>query len=247
MLSGGCPEKEIDMPMEFGWLRKPDARNAMFPMAAPPPPVAAEGRERYFRFWMTHGDAVLNQVGPRCTAYGLHHMLMMHPVVNAHRAELPFDPFAAYAQAQLVDEWPGEGYDGTSTNAMMKVARMQGWISGWTWAWSVPTIAARLLARPAEGGGPVGLGTIWWSGMTAPDGDGYVHPRGRPEGGHFYVADLVHTRWINPDGSIGRIGFLNSWGREWGIDGRAYMTFDALAHLIAGDGEAVAASEIRVR
>jgi hypothetical protein len=39
---------------------------------------------------------------------------------------------------------------------------------------------------------------------------------------------------------------VNSWGPEWGRQGRAYLTFDTLDHLIKMDGEAAVATEIKV-
>lgn len=225
---------------KFGYVREVDLRNRLHPMSAPPP-LRTGTKQDYYRFWMTHKDTVLDQIGPRCTAYGLAHLLLMQPIVNAHRPEYPWDPFGAYDEARLIDGLP-DYVEGTTTNAIMKVARAHGYISGWTWADNIETVCRHVLSE-----GPVAWGTTWYSGMSQPDADGYIHPIRVVEGGHFWVQDYVHRRWPNPDGSVGRIGMLNTWGRGWGMDGRAWMTLHEAASLLDGDGECAAPVEIKVR
>jgi C1A family cysteine protease len=47
-----------------------------------------------------------------------------------------------------------------------------------------------------------------------------------------------------PDGSIGAFEMQNSWGREWGDNGRAWLSFKAAAALLAENGEAATPTEI---
>jgi C1A family cysteine protease len=54
----------------------------------------------------------------------------------------------------------------------------------------------------------------------------------------------VDIHKLCPDGTHGAVGIQNSWGAEWGNNGRAWLSFTALAALLAEDGEASMANEI---
>jgi hypothetical protein len=210
--------------------------------------MAAPRTERTFRNWMVPDvpgwDIPLDQgPTPHCVAFTCTELLLAHRIVNRptiHPAEL-------YARAQKVDEWPGESYDGTSVNAGMKILRELGFIKSWTWAWDVPTVTRHLLEV-----GPVALGTDWTYGMDETDAHGYVWPTGDIAGGHAYLSIGANMRRKNPDGTIGAIRCLQSWGK-WGDRGagRFWMTLDSLGKLLKGldprwPGEAAAPMEVDI-
>lgn len=192
---------------------------------------------RTFRSWLAPGP-VLDQGGTSmCVAYSGGKYLLTHPVVNA----LPDLP-ALYRDCQLLDEWPGEDYDGTSVRALMKVLKSRGLISEYRWATDCATLANALLER-----GPVVLGTTWHWDMFVPDRWGYIWPTGGAIGGHAYLAVCCNSARRNPDGTVGAIRILNSWGEGWGQRGRAWISFGSVQTLLDDWGEAAMATEVRVR
>jgi hypothetical protein len=94
------------------------------------------------------------------------------------------------------------------------------------------------IRRPATaGGGPVLIGVDWHSGMFSPvyekdalgDYRWMMVPTGSVAGGHAVLVNGVN---------VPRMTFriLNSWGRDWGVDGRASMRFSDMEKLLFSDG-----------
>lgn len=208
-----------------------------FAMASPP-------TEKTFRNWLSPEwgpwPAVLDQGNTsECVAYSAAKFLLTHRIVN--RPHETCNSF--YNRCKHVDEWPGTDYDGTSVNAAMKVLRSDGLISGWTWAFDVPTVVRHILEV-----GPVLVGTDWTMDMFMPDRYGYIWPTGENVGGHAYELVCANTLRKNPDGTIGAVRKLGSWGPNWGQKGRAWISFGTLEKLLHGlshwPGEAAAPIEV---
>jgi len=136
-----------------------------------------------------------------------------------------------YRDAQVVDEWPGENYNGTSVRAGAKVLADRGHIGEYRWAWDLETVVRALLDV-----GPVVVGTNWYSGMFEPN-QGIIDISGTVAGGHAYLLNGVNR-------NKGMIRLKNSWGRDWGSRGHAYISFEDMDRLIKEDGEACLALEI---
>jgi hypothetical protein len=152
---------------------------------------------------------------------------------------LYLDPAVLYHEAQKVDEWPGEDYDGTSVRALFKVLKTRGYVEEYRWAFDAKTVIDHVLAR-----GPVVLGTTWTRDMFMPDSKGYIYFTGPIEGGHAYTVIGCQLEHACPDGSIGRARIINSWGRGWGPhNGRAWITMKTLQALIEDYGEACVSTE----
>ena len=66
---------------------------------------------------------------------------------------------------------------------------------------------------------------------------GLISVRGRLAGGHAYIINGVDTRR-----QLFRI--KNSWGRNWGLNGRAFISFRDMQTLIRLRGEICLATEI---
>ena len=214
----------------FGRLPAPDPRDRQFPMKMLLPRQLSTRRSRY---WNANGAWLDQQDRPHCVGYAWTHWLEDGPVTQ--RGLTPtVDPDTLYKEAQRADEWPGEDYDGTSIRGGVKAAQARGYIAAYHWAESVVDIVEALLEV-----GPVVMGTEWYAGMMDPDPAGILHATGKVLGGHAYVLNGVNT-----DAKIVRV--KNSWGRGWGSNGHALLTFDDLKRLFpSSDGEACLAVEIR--
>lgn len=135
---------------------------------------------------------------------------------------------AVYEKAKTLDPWPGEDYEGTSVLAGAK-AVMQlhpGKLLEYRWAFTVDDVLRTLSYL-----GPVVLGINWHEGMMEVDGKGYIRRTGRNVGGHCILANGVDLRRK-------AIHLHNSWGKKWGVEGGAFLSFDDLERLLGEYGEA---------
>jgi hypothetical protein len=211
----------------LGRLHIPDARDRRYPMET----LIAAAPSRSHRYWNAGWRGDQNRVvdpdgqvraKPWCVSFSVLHLLEA-----MGRAGTPdsWDPRWLYHEAQKVDQWEGENYDGTSVRAGLDVLRREGVIAEYRWTWTLDTLLAAVIDH-----GPVVVGTNWYDGMFTPDADGFIWPTGRVAGGHAY---MVSGGNLNLE--FARID--NSWG-PWGDRGRAKMTFEVLARLLAEQGEA---------
>lgn len=219
----------MSIPDYFGLGRLPakDPQDAKFLMRAMLPEEPIRRSRYYWSGWF--GD---QGNGSSCVGFSWTHWLTAGPVTQVSRS---WDPFARnmYLEAQKVDEWEGEDYEGTSVRAGAKVLQAKGFISEYRWAWTGDEVIRAVLDV-----GPVVVGTNWHLDMFFPDVNGFIKVGGPVEGGHAYLIDGA-----NWDRKVVRI--KNSWGRGWGRMGRGYMSFADLNMLMAAEGEAVLATELR--
>lgn len=206
----------------LGRLPAPDTRDRMHLMQLQATP-------RTQMFWIT--GPVLDQGNePACVGYAWKQFLQTTPrrtLVGPRAPEI-------YYEAQLIDEWPGEGYAGTSVRAGARVLANRGYLTEYIWGFDADTIINYVLTR-----GPVILGTNWYTGMMRPDANGWVYPTGMLEGGHAYeVCGYSRIRTA--------VQCLNSWGVGWGKKGKFWLHKDELALLLAQGGEGCSAIEKRV-
>jgi hypothetical protein len=130
-----------------------------------------------------------------------------------------------YKDAQKVDEWPGEDYEGTSVLAGAKVAKSRGYYSSYLWAPNENDVAITVANY-----GPVIIGVDWLADMMDTDSDGFVHVSGEFQGGHCVVI-------IGIDAEENYYTFRNSWGKSWGINGEGKISRADLALLMARNGD----------
>lgn len=140
------------------------------------------------------------------------------------RSRYSIDQF--YEGAQGLDEWPGTDYDGTSGKGMCEWLLSAGIISEYRWCFGLDD-----LLRTLSHHGPVGVGTWWRSGMWEPDDNGLVRYEGSYAGGHQIEA-------IGVDPSKEEVEFMNSWGKQWGMNGRFRMKWDQLDLALRDDADA---------
>lgn len=170
-----------------------------------------------------------------CVGFAWAHELALRPrpdkYITSHQAR------QIYLEAQRVDEWPGENYDGTSVIAGAKVLEKLGKIKEYRWAGAGSGTAVDDLFRAIAYKGPAVLGTNWYTGMFRPDTSGRLHVTGQIEGGHAIVAPRVTgPRYIIPE-LRDRIYLYNSWGRHDGWP-TGWLTRDDMERLLEERGEA---------
>ncbi len=214
----------------LGRRSAPDERDKGFMMAAMIPAAS----DRTYRYWWPGGWWGDQGTQPHCVGFSWMHWTEDGPfthVPKSPNANPVMDPVWVYNEAQLVDEWPGTNYAGTSVRAGAKILRREGYIQSYHWAWNADTVVRAILET-----GPVVVGTRWYRDMFYPDEQGRIGIGGLDMGGHAYCLDGVNTK-------TGWVRIKNSWGRNWGKKGYGYIQIDDLDKLIKDDGEACLAVE----
>lgn len=225
----------------LGRLPAPDARDRGYAIRAALPEAVALPDHHYFwdsGWWGDQGQ------DPHCVAFAWMHWVEDAPITRPETKGYPLiEPEVVYNAAQLVDEWEGENYAGTSVRAGAKVLQTLGLIAEYRWAFSVDEVLASLASES-----PVVLGVDWFASMlhtdSQTDADGtrrqrlVVDQASGVIGGHALIAN-----GYNLAGRVVRL--KNSWGRDWGDKGRAWITFDDLQVLLNRHGEACIGLEQR--
>jgi hypothetical protein len=224
------------MMPQFGLGRRfaPDDRDKKYPVSL----LMTEARRaeivgKTYRYWNANGWWGDQGQTPMCVGYGWAHWIEDGPVTHGGRPPI-LAPDVIYHEAQKVDEWPGENYEGTSVRAGAKVLQARGFISAYHWTTKLQELLDTLL-----GLGPVTVGTNWYDGMFSPDEAGLIKVAGSLAGGHCFKLDGA-----NLDHELIRI--KNSWGRSWGNNGFAYISFKDMDRLIGEDGEVCLGVEAKV-
>lgn len=170
-------------------------------------------------WWGNQGDT------PKCTSFGLLHAMADGPVT--HREKVPLeDPDVLYNEIVSIDRSEGRVYsEGATSLAMAKAAQRRGWIGEYRWGYTLKDAVAALLSDP------ILLGIDWTTGMDNP------HPKypiiratGSIRGGHEIIANGI-------DLDDGLVRLKNSWGRDWGMNGHAWLPLEDLEYLIASGGD----------
>jgi len=187
-------------------------------LKAPTPPKIVAMYWNDNGWWGNQGNT------PQCVGYAWAHWIEDGPV--GHGGTPPIiNPTLIYKEAQKVDEWRGENYNGTSVRGGAKYLKNTNKISSYYWAYDINTLINSVLHL-----GPVVVGTNWYNGMFYPDKNGLIRISGRIAGGHAYVINGVDT-----NKKLFRI--KNSWGKNWGKAGSAYISFNNMSRLIRENGE----------
>lgn len=224
----------------FGRLvSPPDARDLDYSMRGLTMAAVAKPRKSQYR----EGPMQDQGPTPHCVGYSTRGVLQAAPLMV--KPAVGPSATALYKSAQVLDEWPGTNYDGSSVRGGMKALQAAGYISTYVWAdVRNPQQAINTLREFMNGGlGTVVVGSNWYLSMDNVDSKGFIVPpsaRAMPVGGHAY-----RLNWWDAK----RQGFLviNSWGRFWGHQnkGVAWMSEALLLRLLFEEGEAAAPSEIK--
>ena len=170
---------------------------------------------------------------PMCVGYAWSHWIEDGPITHKSRTRPIVSPTLIYKESQKLDEWVGENYDGTSVRGGAKYLKKTGKISSYLWTFDLNVMINTVLTV-----GPVVVGTNWYNTMFYPDRNGLLRVGGRVAGGHAYEINGVDTVR-----QLFRI--KNSWGRTWGQQGHAYISFSDMRRLINENGEVCLAVENR--
>jgi len=206
-------------------------------LMTPPPATEIDIRKRH---WKT-GKILDQGTKPHCVAFTMQQLLASSPVRNKHYKT----PAELYHACQLVDEWEGEDYDGTSVRAGFKVLREVGYIESWQNAFDVEVAARHILTTS-----PVALGVSWFTSMFYPflhRGESFikVDKNSGNAGGHAILWVGLNLDKNCYCGGKGAARLINSWGASYGDAGKVWICLKELSDLIKENGECVTSRELK--
>jgi hypothetical protein len=149
--------------------------------------------------------------------------------VNKGQPLLEYDAVGFYSLATKLDGIPGNTYPpkdgGSSGLGVCKAGKKLGYLTAYRHCFSFTSFLSALQTQPLI------VGTEFYAGMEDPDKTGFVKPTGDLLGGHEYVA-------LGVDYGLQQLTFLNSWGKNWGVNGRFRMSFESFETLLSRQGDA---------
>jgi hypothetical protein len=205
-------ERRFDCLVEF------DEQSRNWPIQA----LLTEPRQQIVRSFTWSCETWLDQLKEgACVGFGFAHEQAARPKVHS---VTPDDALRWYHRAQDLDGY--DFTDGTTVIAGAKALKEEGLILEYRWGFG---LTDTLLALSHHG--PVVFGLNWHEGMWDPDKDGRIHATGQIVGRHCILGRAV---------SLPRqaVLFHNSWGKDWGVKGCAWIGFSELSALLHADGEA---------
>lgn len=186
----------------------------------PPPPSASV-------VWLN--DSQLDQGDtPHCVGFSTAQWGNTLPIDDNFTND---DGHAIYYECKIVDGEPREE-NGSYVRTAAQVLQARKRLNAYAFASTTDEITEFVRTS-----GPIIVGTTWLEDMFYPDPDGYVTATGEVAGGHAY---LLCWYLESEDAYL----FQNSWGSNWGIDGRFKIKVHEFQFLMNDWGEACAAVEL---
>lgn len=162
--------------------------------------------------------------------------------------------FVLYELACRRDIWSGNDNGdvnfGTSVLALMKVLSELGFIPEYRWAGAGSGKVLEDVVLTIGYKGPVIAGTDWLNSMFDVGANGHViiDQSSGVGGGHAYLKNQAKVVWKSTslpaqptmehiDRAKSRVGIVNSWGADWGINGTGWWTFEEEDWLLARAAE----------
>ena len=162
-----------------------------------------------------------------CVGYSMAHFGINLPTFTTYTKK---EASSLYYKCKVVDGDPG-AENGTTIRSAAKVLQDIGAIDNYAFARTMSQIKWWLVNK-----GPLIVGTIWSEGMMTPDKNGMLDINGFVLGGHGYIVNEIHP--------TKGYGIKNSWGPNWGNNGKAYISFEDFEKIFLYGGEALAAVEL---
>lgn len=192
---------------------------------------------RFKRVWTTRKEGPLDQgregacVGFSC-AGELAAKPAAYPVTDETAQKI-------YEAARAVDHAEGRDYsEGATTLAGMKACSNARYFQKYLWCFGIDDTINWIVRR-----GPVVLGINWYEGMDRPSPQGLIRVTGSIRGGHAIMANgfwPAHPQF----GDV--LVLTNSWGKDWGLSGRAYLPIEDSSRLLKEDGEVAAPTDFPI-
>lgn len=221
--------------MEFSFGRKvehdPRSRNFAYPVKAVPPKSV---------LWAHNGPVLDQGILGACTGFALANLMNTERYWRNRQKGNRWRHFSRskkflgnadgvdfYHYATQFDEFPGEFPpvdEGSSGLGVAKAGQMLNYLDNYTHTFSFGQFLAAL------SNGPVLAGTNWYDGMCYPNSVGRVSVSGVLRGGHEYVI-LGHNNKKED------VTILNSWSRQWGVNGRAKISCEDFQRLMYEEGD----------
>lgn len=221
----------------LGRLVQFDERSRAFPIREVVPP---DLRTRTWRL----DERIDQRDWGACVGHAFAHEVAASPAeINVPKMDHPY-ALDWYFDAQRIDPWAGGEYPdasprmaGTSVLAGVKIGQERGFWTGYRWAFSIEDVL-----RAVANEGPLVVGTWWRSSMWEPRPSGLIEGvSGAYEGGHAYmIRGLTLKPRLKGERGLGPLlRITNSWGREWGVNGEAFIRVEDFEQLLLDQGEAV--------
>ena len=207
-----------------GLLFSHDDRDRQYLMFANKPDISDTIRQS----WKI-GNALNQGSTSHCVGYAWGQFIQSSPFFDLNLPKITSQEI--YTKAQKIDQWEGEEPDsyGTSVRAGAKVLKELGLIKDYVWGYSVEEIAKFIYEN-----GPVVMGSNWYASMSNPDQNGFARPISTYEGGHAWLIYGVDCQWET-------FFAVNSWGSQFGKNGRFFVKFSDMEKLISSGAQACSA------
>jgi len=171
-----------------------------------------------------------------CVGFGWSGELSAHPHLydtnNTYARDL-------YYRARAEDKRMGNNWtSGASVLAGARALKKEGRLQKYRWAFGIKDVIDTLVTT-----GPVVLGINWHEAMYRTRVDGLVIIDGPIVGGHCI---LVYGYWPGHEKFGDVVLWVNSWGLNYGIRGRAYVPVSELDQLLRAGGEACIATDVAI-
>ena len=220
---GLIPEQASKLGGRLGRHLHFDERSRNFPVLLP------KGATIQTRTWTRTLKAFNQGQLGSCTGNGAVGVVCSEPY---RKAGVTYNEALArkiYSQATKDDNIVGD-YPPTDTGSTvlgaMKALRDLGFAKGYHWCFGLDDALKTLSTL-----GPVEVGVNWYEGFDKPSAQGLVKISGAVRGGHAFEI-------LGVDAEKQLVWAINSWGPDWGLQGRFAFSWKDFDRLLHENGEA---------